>query len=58
MVEPGKSDQLAAAIYKMWSDQAAYKKMSENGRKLMEEGFNKDVQFNIFLKYFYQICGK
>jgi len=58
MVEPGKSDQLAEAIYKMWSDQAAYKKMSENGRKLMEEDFDKDVQFNYFLKYIYQICGK
>ncbi len=58
MVEPGKSDQLAEAISKMWSDQSAYKKMSENGHKLMEEDFNKDQQFNYFLKYFYQVCEK
>jgi glycosyltransferase involved in cell wall biosynthesis len=58
MVEPGKSDQLAEAISKMWSDQSAYKKMSENGHKLMEEEFNKDQQFNYFLKYFYQVCEK
>jgi hypothetical protein len=49
---------LAEAISKMWSDQSAYKKMSENGHKLMEEDFNKDQQFNYFLKYFYQLCEK
>ncbi len=58
MVEPGKSDQLTEAISKLWSDKAAYKKMSENGRKLMEENFNKEVQFTKFLEYFHRITGK
>ena len=58
MVEPGKSDQLTEAISKLWSDKAAYKKMSENGRKLMEENFNKEVQFTKFLDYFHRITGK
>ena len=55
MVEPGKSDQLTEAISKLWSDKAAYKKMSENGRKLMEENFDKEVQFTKFLEYFHRI---
>lgn len=58
MVEPGKSDQLTEAISKLWSDQAAYKKMSKNGRKLMEENFDKEVQFTKFLEYFHRITGK
>lgn len=57
MVEPGKSDQLSEAISKLWSDKAAYKKMSENGRKLMEENFDKEVQFTKFLEYFHRITG-
>ena len=56
MVEPGKSDQLAEAIHKLWADQDVYKKMSESGRKLMESKFDKVVQFNQFLKYFHRIC--
>ncbi|MCK4641445.1 MAG: glycosyltransferase, partial [Candidatus Marinimicrobia bacterium] len=58
MVEPGKSDQLAEAISKIWSDQAAYQKMSENGRVLMEEKFDKEIQFASFLEYFHKIAGK
>lgn len=58
MVEPGKSNQLTEAISKLWSNQAAYKKMSENGRKLMEENFDKEVQFTKFLEYFHRITGK
>lgn len=56
MVEPGKSTQLAEAIRKLWSDQSAYKNMSENGRKLMESKFDKEVQFYKFLEYFNRIC--
>ena len=52
MVEPGKSDQLAEAVVKLWSDQAAYAAMSTNGRKLMEEKFDKETQFQEFLDYF------
>ncbi len=57
MVEPGNVDQLAKAISKLWSDQNAYQKMSENGRKLMEEKFDKEVQFSKFLEYFHQVCN-
>ena len=58
MVEPGKSDQLSKAISKTWSDQAAYTQMSENGRKLMEEKFDKQMQFSKFLEYFHRISEK
>jgi len=58
MVEPGKSGQLAGAISKLWSDSAAYKIMSMNGRRLMEENFDKEVQFAKFLEYFHRITGK
>jgi len=55
MVEPGKSDQLAKAIIKLWSDQSAYKKMSDKGRELMESKFDKEVQFKKFQDYFHRI---
>ena len=58
MVEPGKSGQLADAISKLWSGRAAYKKISRNGRKLMEENFDKEVQFAEFLEYFHRITVK
>jgi glycosyltransferase involved in cell wall biosynthesis len=58
MVEPGQSDQLADAIIKLWSDQAAYAAISENGRKLMESKFDKETQFKQFVEYFYRINGK
>ncbi len=58
MVEPGESGQLALAISKLWSDRAAYKAISANGRKLMEESFDKEVQFAEFLEYFHRITGK
>jgi glycosyltransferase involved in cell wall biosynthesis len=55
MVEPGKVDQLADAINRIWSDQEKYKKMCENGRFLMEKGFDKETQFVRFLEYFYSL---
>lgn len=58
MVEPGKSGQLSEAISKLWSDRATYKKISRNGRRLMEENFDKEVQFTKFLEYFHRITGK
>lgn len=57
MVEPGDSAQLAQAISRLWSDQAAYQKMSEQGRELMEKKFDKEVQFKEFLEYFQRICA-
>jgi len=56
-VEPGKSDKLAEAILKLWSDKEVYKKMCKNGRELMEASFDKNIQFIKFLEYFYQITG-
>ena len=35
--------QLAEAIGKLWLDQAAYQRMSENARRLMEEQFDKYI---------------
>ena len=58
MVEPGKSDQLAGAIIKLWSDPIAYKKIRKSGRELMETNFDKDIQFTKFLEYFHQITEK
>jgi glycosyltransferase involved in cell wall biosynthesis len=58
MVEPGKVDQLANAVEKMWSDQTAYLEMGKNARKLMEEKFDKKHQFGAFLDYFHKISGK
>jgi glycosyltransferase involved in cell wall biosynthesis len=43
------------AISKLWSDQEAYAKMSQQGRKLMESKFDKEVQFKQFLDYFRRI---
>lgn len=57
MVEPGKSDQLAEAIGRLWSDQDAYQRMSEQGRRLMESKFDKEVQFKEFLDYFLKISA-
>jgi glycosyltransferase involved in cell wall biosynthesis len=58
MVEPGNSGQLAEAISRLWSDRTVYNKISVNGRKLMEEKFDKEVQFAKFLGYFHRITGK
>jgi glycosyltransferase involved in cell wall biosynthesis len=55
MVEPGNCDQLADAIAKLWLDQEAYHNMCLNGRKLMEENFDKEVQFHEFWEYFQRI---
>ncbi len=52
MVDPGNSDQLADAIYTLWADSTAYKRMSGNARELMTESFDKETQFERFLDYF------
>ncbi len=51
-VEPGDSDQLARAIHRLWANQAAYRRMSDCGRRLMEKEFDKKVQFERFLDFF------
>ena len=52
MVEPGNEEQLAEAIQKLWSDPISYMKMRNNARQLMTEKFDKERQFDQFLKYF------
>ena len=52
LVEPGDSHQLADAIGKLWLDQEIYRQMSGNARRLMEEQFDKETQFQRFLDYF------
>ncbi len=52
MVEPGNSDQLANAILKLWYDRTSYMTMKQNARQLMTEKFDKERQFDKFLKYF------
>jgi len=58
MVEPGNKDELSAAIVNLCSDVAVLKQMGENGRRMMEEKFDKQVQFEEFLQYFHKITGK
>ena len=55
MVEPGDQDQLVSAIKEIWLNQELYQKMQENTRKLIEEKFNKAVQFDKFIEYFCEI---
>ena len=52
MVEPGDSDELANAIRELWSDAGRYQEMSQNARALMDERFDKEIQFDRFLEYF------
>jgi len=58
MVEPGSKDELSAAIVNLCSDETVLKEMGENGRHMMEEKFDKQVQFEAFLQYFHKITGK
>jgi glycosyltransferase involved in cell wall biosynthesis len=52
VVEPGNSGQLADAIHRLWTDQAAYRRMGERARMLVEEEFDKETQFGYFMDYF------
>jgi len=51
-VEPGDSDQLADAIHRLWADQVIYHQMSAYARRLVEEKFDKENQFDRFLYHF------
>ena len=52
IVEPGNSGHLANAILKLWDDRTSYRTMRLNARQLMIEEFDKERQFDQFLKYF------
>ena len=58
MVEPGNKDELTEAIVKLCSDVVVLKQIGDNGRRMMEEKFDKQVQFEEFLQYFYKITEK
>ena len=58
MVEPGNSEQLAEAILNLWTDQATYRKMCTRSREVIVERFNKENQFEQFLKVFRSIIGE
>jgi glycosyltransferase involved in cell wall biosynthesis len=58
MVGPGNKDELAGAIVKLCSDVDIMKKMGDNGRRMMEEKMDKQVQFEAFLQYFHEITGR
>ena len=58
MVEPGNKDELTTAIVNLCSDLAVLKQMGKNGRRMMEEKFDKQVQFEEFLQYFHKVTGK
>jgi len=58
MVKPGDRNELIDAIIKLSSDKNNYLQIGKNARKLMEEKFDKRVQFNEFLKFFHKITGK
>ncbi|MFH1905293.1 MAG: glycosyltransferase family 4 protein [bacterium] len=58
MIKPGDRSELIDAIVKLSLDKNACLKMGRNARKLMEEKFDKKVQFNEFLKFFHKITGK
>ena len=58
MVEPGNKDELSAAIINLCSDLAVLKQIGENGRRMMEEKFDKQIQFEEFLQYFHKVTSK
>ncbi len=53
MVEPGNVDELAFSINNIWSDQEMYQRMKLNTRRLIENNFNKTIQFD---KYKDHLC--
>lgn len=58
MVEPGDSSGLAAAILNLWANQEAYRRMCVRAREVIVERFDKETQFEQFLKYFRSITGE
>ncbi len=58
MIEPENSKQLAEAIQDLWTNQDAYQTMCAQARDLVVERFNKEIQFEQFLKHFHSIIGE
>lgn len=52
VVPTGDSEALAQAIHKLWADGPAHQEMRRRSRRLMEEKFDKSIQFARFWEYF------
>ncbi len=52
LVELGNVDELAAALADLGSDPQARERMGQAGQRLMNEQFDKDLQFKAFLDHF------
>ena len=58
MVEPGDVAGLADAVVRLWADPEACRRMGRNGRRIMEEHFDKQRQFDAFLEHFATISAR
>ena len=58
MVEPGDVAGLADAVARLWADPEACRRMGRNGRRIMEQRFDKKRQFDAFLEYFAAISTR
>jgi len=58
MTEPGDVHDLARAVERIWKDPAACRRMGDEGRRLMEEKFDKIHQFDAFLDHFAMITSR
>jgi len=55
MVEPGNADDLAFSINIIWSDKENYQKMKLSARRLIENNFNKTIQFDKYKDHLRQL---
>ncbi len=58
MVEPGDVVGLADAVVRLWADPEGCRRMGRNGRRIMEERFDKKRQFDAFLEHFAAISTR
>jgi glycosyltransferase involved in cell wall biosynthesis len=58
MVEPGDIGGLADAVARLWADPEACRRMGRNGRRIMEQRFDKKRQFDAFLEHFAAISTR
>ena len=58
MVEPGDVAGLADAVARLWADPEACRRMGRNGRRIMEQRFDKKRQFDAFLEHFAAISTR
>ncbi|MHC4931934.1 MAG: glycosyltransferase family 4 protein [Planctomycetota bacterium] len=58
MVKPGDAQALADGVARLWADPEACRRMGRNGRRIMEERFDKTRQFDAFLEHFAAISAR